>query len=385
MDTYEKILDLKGQKGNLVDEAKALVEAGAMEAYTKKKADIDALSLRISALEALEKEATPKPEKVPGKKPSDAVKAFVDAFRDGFPKGKAMNETTGTEGGYLVPEDISTKVNKLREATFSLRKLVKVSPVSTLSGARTFQTRKTRTGFSLVGEGGTIGAAVKPAFHRIAYAIKKYAGYIPVTNELVDDSDDNIVSILTTWLAESADATDNALILAKLQAEDAVDLVDLDGIKKALTVTLGSAFLGSSSIITNDNGLLYLSTLKDSIGRDLLTPVPSEPGKLQIAIGAHVVPVVIVPNEILPNDEDTDTKIPFIIGDLKEGIELFDRKQLTVATSTTAAIGDLNAFEEDLTILRGILREDVQTRDAAAFVNGYIDTAAESDDIDVTP
>ena len=42
-------------------------------------------------------------------------------------------------------------------------------------------------------------------------------------------------------------------------------------------------------------------------------------------------------------------------------------------TSNVAAAGELNAFEEDLTLFRAIEREDVQVRDAGAFVNGYIE------------
>ena len=65
-------------------------------------------------------------------------------------------------------------------------------------------------------------------------------------------------------------------------------------------------------------------------------------------------------------------KIPFIIGDLKEGIRFFDRKRLTLNTSNVASIGELNAFEEDLTLFRGIEREDCKIRDDQAFVNAYI-------------
>ena len=37
---------------------------------------------------------------------------------------------------------------------------------------------------------------------------------------------------------------------------------------------------------------------------------------------------------------------------------------------------EINAFEQDLTIYRAIEREDVKVRDAAAFVNGYIQPVA---------
>lgn len=65
--------------------------------------------------------------------------------------------------------------------------------------------------------------------------------------------------------------------------------------------------------------------------------------------------------------------MPFIIGDLKEGIKFFDRRQMSIMTSNIAAIGELNAFEEDLTIFRAIEREDCQVKDPAAFVYAELD------------
>ena len=75
---------------------------------------------------------------------------------------------------------------------------------------------------------------------------------------------------------------------------------------------------------------------------------------------------------------DAFAKMPFIVGDLKEAIQKFDRKQLTLLVSNTAAIGQINAFEQDLTIFRGIMRADYKVRDEDAFVNGYIQPAVPS-------
>ena len=74
------------------------------------------------------------------------------------------------------------------------------------------------------------------------------------------------------------------------------------------------------------------------------------------------------------SDMATNTnKVPFIIGDLKEGIVFWDRQLMNIKTSDVAVIGDLNAYEEDLTLFRAIEREDVTIRDSKAIVNGYID------------
>ena len=46
---------------------------------------------------------------------------------------------------------------------------------------------------------------------------------------------------------------------------------------------------------------------------------------------------------------------------------------MSIMTSNIAAIGSLNAFEEDLTIFRAIEREDCKIKDPEAFVYGQLD------------
>lgn len=89
-----------------------------------------------------------------------------------------------------------------------------------------------------------------------------------------------------------------------------------------------------------------------------------------LCAGVTKVPVEVIPNDDMPTSEN---KIPMIIGDLKEGIVFWDRQLMNIKMSDIASIGDLNAFEEDLTLFRAIEREDVTKKDDKAFVNGYID------------
>ena len=296
----------------------------------------------------------------------DAVSKFAKEIRN---IAKGMNEGTPADGGYTVPEDISTMVEKRREAKASLIDLVSVETVSTNKGSRTFKKRSQQTGFTKVGEGGKITSKSTPQFERIDYVISKYAGYLPVTNELLEDSDTNIVNIIVEWLGDESRVTRNKIILELIKKKEEKKLNGLDDIKETLNVTLGSAFKYTSVIVTNDDGLQYLDTLKDNDGKYLLQPNPANPMQMRLSAGATTVPVITVPNVDLPT---TTNKIPFIIGDLKEAIKFFDRKQLTINTSNVAAIGELNAFEEDLTLFRGIEREDCQFKDKEAFVNGYI-------------
>lgn len=365
----------------------------------------------------------------------EALKAFGRAARNGFKVSDkdestvpgALNEGTPADGGYTVPEDIYTQIEYFRQAEFSFLDLVRRERVHTATGARTFKKRSQYTGFSQVGEGGKIGATATPQFERLTWAIKKYAGYMPITNELRYDSDANIAQVVIEWLAQESRATANSLILGAIQSNgSAVDLENLDGIKKALNVTLGSAFKGSSRIVTNDDGLQYLDTLKKKADSNeyLLTPDPSNPMVLRLSAGATTVPISVVPNDVMPSaatysaSEDTTVQagktyytrtgagtdvspyvytavespsgnpstssyyemdptpqIPFIIGDLREGVVYWDREWMSIAESAIASIGDFNAFEQDLTLYRAIEREDVTLRDTEAFVYGYIQPA----------
>lgn len=306
----------------------------------------------------------------------DAIAKFAEDARNGFKANKTMSEGTSADGGYTVPEDIQTKINKYRDAKKSLLSLVRVEKVTTNKGQRTFKKRSQQTGFTKVGEGGKIGAKNTPQFERLEYEIDKYAGYFPVTNELLEDSDANIANTLIEFIGDESRVTANNLIIGVINGIAKIAFAGLDDVKKALNVTLGQAFKATSKIVTNDDGLQWLDTLKNDKGEYLLQPSPSDPMKLVLCAGATTVPVEVVPNADMPSDTTTVSgtrRIPMIVGDLHEAVVFWDRQHRSIMVSNVAQVGELNAFEEDLTLYRAIEREDVTLRDTGAIVNGYID------------
>lgn len=334
--------------------------------------EVDSLQKEFEILERTEKAAKagvptveePKqPEKV------DAFKALATAARNGFKAN--MNEATGADGGYTVPEDIRTAINRYKEEKFSLRTLIGYEHVTTNKGRRTYKTREQHTGFVQVAEGGKIPQTGAPKFEVMNYEIKKFAGYLPVTNELMDDSDAAIANLVVEWLGDEEVATENAQILAKIAEKEATAMSSIDDIKKAVNVDL-AAFAGSIRIVTNSDGLQYLDTLKDANKRYLLAPDPTDHMNMYLAVGARRIPVTVVPNAVLATN---DGKLPFIVGDLKEYMKEFDRKQMTITMSNTASVTDFNAFEMDMTLWRAIMRADWQVLDSAAIVRGELTPA----------
>lgn len=367
----DKINAKKSEVKNLANENKIEEAQAAKEELKKLQAKFDVLyDLEVEVEEGIKDKIEAGEVKEATNKIKDSTKEFANAARNGFRVTNKMSEGTLVDGGYTVPEDILTRINTYKESKKSLKDLVKVEKVTTNKGQRTFKKRSQQTGFTKVGEGGKIGVKGTPQFERIAYEIDKYAGYFPVTNELLSDSDANITNTLIEWIGDESRVTANKLILEQIATLNEVKLEGIDDIKKALNVTLGQAFKATSKIITNDDGLQYLDTLKDTDGKYLLQPNPSNPMEMRLCAGATIIPIEVIPND----DMATNTnKVPFIIGDLKEGIVFWDRQLMNIKTSDVAVIGDLNAYEEDLTLFRAIEREDVTIRDSKAIVNGYID------------
>ena len=376
----KELLELLDSINDKKAEVKKLAEENKLEEAKKAKDELKEMQEKFDLLKDIDDgkiDEVKTKAAAKGMKPvdeKDAVKEFADAARRGFKVENSMNEGTPADGGYTVPEDIQTKINERRSAKASLIDLVDVESVTTNKGSRTFKKRSQQTGFQKVGEGAKIGAKATPQFERLDYAIGKYAGYFPVTNELLEDSDAAITSVLTAWIGDESRVTRNNIIRTAINTKAKTALASLDDIKKALNVTLGAAFKSTSRVVTNDDGLQYLDTLKDNDGKYLLQPNPANPMQLRLCAGATIVPVTVIPNDDLPSDVSTakKRKIPMIIGDLKEGIKFFDRKNLTITASNLAAAGDLNAFEEDLTLFRAIEREDCQVKDDMAFVNGEL-------------
>lgn len=308
-----------------------------------------------------------------GKQMETDIAKFAKAVRS-IIQGKGLVEGVGEDGGYTVPEDVSTRVEHYRDVEYSLLQDIDVVPVKTNKGSRTYQRKGEANGFVDIDENGEITNEIEaPKFERLPYAIQDRAGFMPVSNDLINDSDANIMEIVAEWLGKADVATANAKVLAKVAEKAQTDLKNIDGIKKALNVTLGQAYKAGAKIYTNDDGLNYLDTLKDENGRPMLNPDPTAPASMTLRCGTTVLPIKVLPNKVF---KSTGTKVPFIVGNLFDYVRKYDRQSMSIMASTTASIGNFNAFAQNMTLLRAIVRDDYRVKDADSIVNGYIDTSA---------
>lgn len=385
MKLKQKLYDLKNQKQQAIDKAKALALENKFDSdeYKEQSALIDSLSDQIKALEDLiakdELMDAPAPQDdlhgLAGQAAAPADKVLTGGVLNGlraslvatFAAGvrNALTEGTGADGGYTVPEDIVNRIYELIEAKDNILPYITNTPVTAKSGKRTYKTRSQLTGFQTVAEAAKFPATDQPTFAQLAYSIVKRGGYLPVTEELLEDSDENIAALVINWFADEARVTINKNVTALATAGTPTEIDGLDGILSVLTVGLGSALRAISTVHTNDSGLLWLLTLKDKNGRSLLTPDPTQPARMMLSVGSVTVPVKAWDNATLPNTQAG--AIPFVIGSLQEGIERFDRRDLTIQRLTEATVGNINLAEQDMVAFKASMRDDYKVRDAGAF------------------
>lgn len=378
----KKMKSLLAEINQHMQMAKAFMADGESKDVAKAQAELDkaeALKAEYTVAEKLFKaEAKEVPDEgnvdIPDEKKS-AVKAFITALRTkGKTIDKGLNVADDEEGGYTVPEDIVTKVKEFKQTDDNLEQYVNVEKVKTLKGARTYESRADITPFVDIDEGGAFTETDAPTFERVTYDVKKKGGFLPVTNELLKDSDDNIANRIAKWLGKKSVVTRNSMILTAVKSVESTAFTDINDIKKALNVDLDPAFKATAKIFTNQDGLQWLDTLTAVDGRPLLQPDVTNPTKW-VLFG---VPVVVISNSTWPSDTETEGKvgIPFSIGDWKELVTIFDREQISLKVSDVASVGSLNAFANDLTLFRALERLDCKKVDDKAVVNGVISVDA---------
>ena len=136
------------------DEVKNLANEGKLEEAKKAKDELKELQDKFDILKDLDDGAAVPESKIPAGTPKDSTAEFAQAARAGFHVQNSMSEGSKADGGYTVPEDIQTRINKYKESKFSLGQLVRKESVKTEKGSRTFKKRSQQTGFTKVGEGG---------------------------------------------------------------------------------------------------------------------------------------------------------------------------------------------------------------------------------------
>lgn len=293
----------------------------------------------------------------------DLKDKFVRDFKDMVTTGK----TDAGNAGLTIPDDIQTTIHTLVRQYASLQNLVNVERVTTPTGSRVYEKfSEIKPLANLDDESAKIGDNDDPELTTIKYLIHRYAGITTVTNTLLKDTAENILSWLSTWIARKVVVTRNQEILKVLDtASKKPTIANFDDIKDLQLNTLDPAIIATSSFVTNQSGFAVLAKVKDAQGRYMIQRDVTNPE--QYRIGGK--PVMVVADRWLP---DVSSSHPLYYGDFKQAVTLFDRENMSLLSTNIGG----GAFENDETKIRVIDRFDVEQVDGDAYAVASFKTVA---------
>lgn len=366
-----KSVEIKKQLDALKNEIKTLQAAGKVNEAHGKLDELNTMKNAIAVQEAIEQEEM---ENFAGNPVEHTVTVDNSVMQNRVFNKQILNmpltedekkyatNAVGTpgqaggiksKGGYLLPEEQFNRLIEYRRGLIALKDLCEVIPVTRRSGSipTTVEDDSELINFDELND-----ISKKDInFAQISYNVGTYGEIIPVANELLEDIDIDLISVIGRRFVRKGINTENSKIIALLQTLTPKAGDSYDDIKTALNVSLDPAISATAVIITNQNGFDYLDQVKLDNGLPLLQPVLTDPTKKQLS--GRIIHVV--KNERL---SDVSGAHPFFVGDMAEFCKFFDREQVTVDLSTDAG------FNMNAAMLRAIERFDVQKADVKAMV-----------------
>lgn len=283
-----------------------------------------------------------------------------------------ISENVNEDGGFAVPEDVQTKINKRLKDMTDLFNLVDSEKVFTRKGQRTYEKRAGQTPLTNLDEYGTIQEVDNPKLERMSFDLHDFAGLMTIPNDLLKFANEELENFLINWLVDKVRITRNIKILygtgtskdaqgimtsTKYKEVQLTATAGLKDFKKCKNVELMNIFKPTAKWVVNQDGFNYLDSLEDKTGRPYLQPDPKNPTQY-LFLG---LPVVELLNTTLKTEEDN---IPILLGDLKEAYKYFYDGKYELLTTNIGA----GAFETNTTKARVITRLDGGEKDTDAII-----------------
>ena len=271
----------------------------------------------------------PKKEEQRGGQKLEQRDAIAKYIRSGQTRDIVGLKTTDSGSGALIPKEVLKPhfVNKTRNPLLDLLQRVKVN-----SGSGKYPVIKKTDGVMVsTDELKSNPELGKPAISDIDYSIKTYRGYIPVSQEMIDDADYDIMSIVEDEVINQGENTELSLVAAVLKTATQADATGFDGIKDIYNKKLKSIY--KASIVVTKSMFAALDKVKDKDGNYMLqTNVASPTG---YSFGGKTI--YKVEDTVFGNEGE----MKFFIGDVTEFVKEFDRQQVYVKWVNNDIYGQL--------------------------------------------
>ena len=223
------------------------------------------------------------------------------------------------EGEAIIPVELMTPKEAKQDKT-DLTSLVNIVNVKNASGKWSVVKLTDQT-MNTVEELEENPELAKPTFTKVNYEIKTRRGHLPVSQELIDDADYDVMGLVAKQAKNQERITKNKEIAKVLKTATAKSAAGLDGLKDILNVELKPYY--DATIVCTQSMFAALDKIKDKDGRYMLQTDITSPTGYKFA--GRVIDVY--PDDIIG---DAKGEMKAFIGDVGEFATLFDRAQTTV-------------------------------------------------------
>lgn len=332
-----KSVEMLKNLDSMIGECQNLIDEGRLEEAKNKKKEIDDYKALISIQEELENaERTglrDKIDKLPpaeAKRASSGVRAILKRCL-GHDLTEAENallipttsSPNGENGeGYILPVDVRTTITKLVRDYGSVRDIFGYMKASALKGSFAVEAYETISELVDLDESADGKDIEDIKFSNVSYALKIKAGFISISNILLNFTDEDLLSYISSIFARKKAVTENKMLLeAAKKNKTGVAVEGYSGVKSVVNKTLDPAAALNCVYLTNQSGYDILDNEKDQMGRPILQPDPTQPTRMLLK--GH--PIRYVSDDILPNVSGQSVNgSPIFIGDLKSGVYFVD-------------------------------------------------------------
>lgn len=354
-ETREKELETSIEEANTEEERSVVDEeitkfTEEKEAHEERKNELET---ELDELRGKMKEYEKVPERREkrgdmGRRNEDAMEEARSAINTYVrSKGEVRAEGfTSTEGGALIPEELLTPQNK-PEDVVDLRNYVKIVPVNSPTGKYPVIS-KSGSKMSTVAELEQNPKLANPKIEKVSFEVETRRGYIPLSQEVIDDADYDVTGLIRDEITDQARNTSNADIAKVLQGATAKQVKGLDGLKDLINKEIKKVY--PVKFIISASLYAELDKLKDKNGRYLLqNSITSSSGKM--ILGKEVI---VLDDTMIGTQAG---QLVGFVGDPKSFCAYFDRKQASVEWIDNQIYGKL---------LAGVIRYDVEKTDSEA-------------------
>ena len=302
----------------------------------EKKAEKEKLEQEIKELEdEIEKlnQKAPQPAAEAGERAQGGKMEIREALNQ-YIRSQGATKDGGlktVDGGALIPTELLAP-QKVPTTNDHLVDLVNVVKVNSGSGK-----------YPVIGKSGKKMSSVeeleknpelaKPDINDVDYSIKTYRGYIPVSQELIDDADYDIMGLVGEEITDQDMNTKDVEIAKILKTATAKAAQGLDGLKDVIN-SIKSVY--DVHLVVTDSLFAALDKVKDKNGRYMLQPDVTSPTGYKFA--GRVIHKF---EDKVMGENEGDMKA--FIGDVKAFATLFDRVQASIKWTDNNIYGQLMA------------------------------------------